>query len=676
MITRRDFVERAAALGAAAAAFPRLGRSILAPGSAGDGGRARFLAQGGQLTLANDAIAATWSTDGGSFKALGLEDRRNNTHLALAPDAFLLRLGDGTVLRSSEMRLSGTPRVERLAGDAAASRLAERSGGQTVQIVLSDAAGKLEVTWRGVLRDGSAYVRQEVVLRATGGDVPVSEIALVDLDLPGAIVDGQVRGSPIIAGNLYLGFEHPLSQSAVGGSRARSALPRELPIRPGTAPAYSSVIGTTRPGQFRRDFLAYVERERAHPYRTFLHYNSWYDIGYGNPFDEASALAVIEAYGQELHVKRGVTLDSFLFDDGWDDHQSLWHFNSGFPRGFTPLKEATARYGSHPGVWMSPWGGYGQARQERLQYGKEQGFETSQGGFALSGPKYFARFREVCLDMIRTYGINQFKFDGTGNVRNAIPGSQFDSDFDAMIHLIGELRVEKPDLYVNLTTGTFPSPFWLRYADSIWRGGEDDDYAGVGTDRQRWITYRDGDTFQNVAGRGPLFPLNSLMLHGLIYAKQAERLHSDPGNDFEAEIRAYFGTGTQLQEMYVTPSLLTSANWDVLAESAKWARDNAGVLVDTHWVGGDPFALEPYGHAAWSPERGILVLRNPADRPQALTLDVARAFELPASASETYAAKSPWAADRGKMPVRLQAGVPHEFALQPFEVLTVEAEPV
>jgi len=676
MITRRDFVERTALLGASAAALPRLLSGLTSARIAGDAGRARFLAQGGQLVLANDAVAATWSADGGSFKALGFDDRRNNTHLALAPDAFLLRLGDGTVLRSSEMRLSGTPRVERLTGDPGASRLAERSGGQTVQIVLTDPAGRLEVTWRGVLRDGSAYVRQEVVLRAAAGEVAVSEIALVDIDLPGAITDGYVRGSPIIAGNLYLGFEHPLSQSAVGGSRARSALPRELPIRPGTAPEYSSVIGTTRPGQFRRDFLTYVERERAHPYRTFLHYNSWYDIGYGNSFGEAEALAVIEAYGQELHVKRGVTLDSFLFDDGWDDHQSLWHFNSGFPRGFTPLKEATARYASHPGAWMSPWGGYGQARQERLQYGKEQGFETNQGGFALSGPKYYARFREVCLDMIRTYGINQFKFDGTGNVRNAIPGSQFDSDFDAMIHLIGELRAEKPDLYVNLTTGTFPSPFWLRYADSIWRGGSDDDYAGVGTDRQRWITYRDGDTFQNVAGRGPLFPLNSLMLHGLIYAKQAEQLHGDPGNDFNSEIRAYFGTGTQLQEMYVTPALLTQDNWDVLAESAKWARENAATLVDTHWVGGDPSELEPYGHAAWSPERGILVLRNPANVPQALTLDVARAFELPAGASETYAARSPWAADRGKMPLRLQAGVPQEFALQPFEVLTLEAAPV
>jgi hypothetical protein len=674
MITRRDFVGRAAALGAAAAALPRLRRTF-EPASA-DAGAARFTAQGGQLTLANDAIAATWSVDGGSFKALGLDDRRNNTHLALAPDAFLLRMGDGTVLRASELRMSGAPRVERLSGDSNASRLAERAGGQSMQIVLTDAAGRLEVTWRGVLRDGSAYVRQEIRLRALSGDVPVGEIALVDIDLPSAIADGYVRGTPIVAGNLYLGFEHPLAQSAVGGTRARSALPRELPIRPGTAPEYSSVIGTARPGQFRRDFLTYLERERAHPYRTFLHYNSWYDIGYGNPYDQAQALAVIDAFGHELHEKRGVVLDSFLFDDGWDDPRTLWHFNAGFPDGFTPLKTGTARYGSHPGVWMSPWGGYGRAREQRLQYGRAQGFETNQGGFALSGPKYYARFREVCLDMIRTYGVNQFKFDGTGNVRSAIPGSQFDSDFDAMIHLIGELRAEKPDLYVNLTTGTFPSPFWLRYADSIWRGGEDDDYAGVGTDRQKWITYRDGDTFQNVAGRGPLFPLNSLMLHGLIYAKQAERLHGDPGNDFGSEIRAYFGTGTQLQEMYVTPSLLTDDNWDVLAESAAWARENAATLVDTHWVGGDPLELEPYGHAAWSPERGILCLRNPGDRPQSLQLDVGAAFELPAGAPTTYAARSPWAADRGQMPLRLVAGALHDFALQPFQVLTLEAEPV
>jgi hypothetical protein len=675
VITRRGFVERAALLGAAAASLPRLlDASDLAP--AGDAGPARFSFQGAEFALANDRIAVTWTTEAGAFRVRQLEDRVNHARVPLAPDAFTLRLADGTALSASEMRLARQPKVERLAADPAASRLAERLGGQLVTLVLADAAGRLEVTWRGILRDGSGYVRQEVVLRAAGGEVPLTEIALVDVDLPGAAVLGAVRGSPIVAGNLFLGFEHPLSRSSVDGTSARSALARELPLRPGTAPTYSSVIGVARPGQVRRDLLEYLERERAHPYRTFLHYNSWYDIGYGNPYDETSALAVIEAFGTELHHRRGVTLDSFLFDDGWDDPKTLWRFNAGFPRGFTPLKEAAARHGSAPGIWLSPWGGYGRARGERLLYGRQEGFETNQGGFALSGPKYYARFRDVCLEMIRTYGVNQFKFDGTGNVSRAIPGSAFDSDFDAMIHLIGELRADKPDLYVNLTTGTFPSPFWLRYADSIWRGGEDHSFAGVGSDRQQWITYRDGQTYRNVVARGPLFPLSSLMLHGLIYAQRAERLASDPAADLRDDIRAYFGSGTQLQELYCTPSLLTSHNWDDVAEAAIWAREHAGVLADTHGVGGDPLELEPYGHAAWSASGGILVLRNPKNAPQPLALDIGHAFELPGGAPEAYAARSPWAADRGQMPLRLRAGVPHSFQLQPFQVLTLEAQPV
>jgi hypothetical protein len=676
VISRRDFVERAALLGVGAAALPRLLGRLGRDAADGASGAATCRVQGDELTLANATVGAVWSVAGGMLRAVRFEDRLNGARLALPPDAFSFALPDGGAIRASEMRVAGAPRVERLAADPTASRLVERVGGRQLSVGLVDPAGRLRVTWRGILRDGSAYVRQEIRLESAGGNVPLQRITMADLDLAGASRDGAVSGSPVVTGSLYVGFEHPLSESVVEGTRVRCALQRELPLRPGTAPTYSSVIGVTAPGQFRRDFLRYIERERAHPYRPFLHYNSWYDIGYFSAYDQAAALAVVDAFGTELKVRRGVQLDSFLFDDGWDDHATLWHFNAGFPDGFAPVRAGTAKYGAAPGVWMSPWGGYGRPREERLRYGRAQGFETNEGGFALSGPKYYARFREVCLEMIRTFGVNQFKFDGTGNVSSAIPGSAFDSDFDAAIHLIEELRAVKPDLYVNLTTGTFPSPFWLRYADSIWRGGEDHDFAGVGTDRQRWITYRDGDTYHGIVARGPLFPLNSLMLHGLIFARHAHNLSTDPHDDFGDEVRAYFGTGTQLQELYCTPSLLTSHNWDVLAESARWARENADVLVDSHWVGGDPMALETYGHAAWRPGLGIVVLRNPKDAPQSFTLDVRHAFELPDGAPRVYAARSPWAADRGQMPLRLEAGVPYRFELRPFQVLTLEAQPV
>jgi hypothetical protein len=287
---------------------------------------------------------------------------------------------------------------------------------------------------------------------------------------------------------------------------------------------------------------------------------------------------------------------------------------------------------------------------------------------------YYKRFRDTCLDMIRRFGINQFKFDGIGRATGVVAGSEFGSDFEAAIHLIrDELRAVKPDIFVNLTTGTWPSPFWLDYADSIWRGGEDHSFAGVGSKRQQWITYRDAQTYKNVVKAGPLFPLSSLMLHGLIYAQYAKDLNTDPGDDFTDEVRAYFGTGTELQEMYISPSLLSPENWDAIAESAKWARANADVLSDTHWIGGDPATLAVYGHAAWRPRLGIIVLRNPSDKPAEFALDVAGAFELPADAPRAWIAQSPWRSERSKPAITLIAGTPTTIALKPFEVLTLNA---
>ncbi len=165
------------------------------------------------------------------------------------------------------------------------------------------------------------------------------------------------------------------------------------------------------------------------------------------------------------------------------------------------------------------------------------------------------------------------------------------------------------------------------------------------------------------------------MLHGLIFARQAEHLDSDPGNDFKNEVHDYFGTGTQLQEMYISHALLSKNDWDVLAEAANWSRRNAGVLRDTHWIGGDPGKLEVYGWAAWSREKAILTLRNPSDRRQSISLDVGRVFELPPGVPRRFLASSPWKEDRGAPPVSLAAGKEHDFTLEPFEVLTLEALP-
>ena len=666
--TRREFARQTlAGLGLGFAAGLRLPSA--APESRG---RAEARVDGPALALENDLIAVRWSCGPGGLRLEDVEDRRNRRTLRAGRGTFALALDAGVLLDSAAMRVVEPPRVEEIAPDPRATRASERIPGRRIAAALADAESRVAVRWSAELREGSHYVRQAVAIAARGADVPLREIVLVDLEAPGASVCGTVAGSPIAAGAWFFAVEHPLSQSAAG-RRARASLSRALPLRAGQTAAASAVFGAARAGQLRRDFLAYLERERARPYAPFLHYNSWYDLGYFTRFDEAGALAVIETFGRELHEKRGVALDSFLFDDGWDDRR-FWGFHEGFPRGFAPLRDAAARYGAAPGVWLSPWGGYGKPREERLAYTKSQGFETNEDGLALSGPVYYARFREVCLDFVRKYGVNQFKIDGTGSSSRVVPGSAFGSDFEAAIALIGDLRAEKPGLFVNLTTGTYPSPFWLFHADSIWRGGEDHDFAGEGSDRQRWITYRDADTYAGVVQRGPLHPLNSLMLHGLIYAKHAKRLDADPRGDFDAEIRSYFGSGTQLQEMYVTPALLGVPQWDAIAEAAKWSRRNAATLVDTHWVGGDPARLEPYGWAAWSRGGGkaILTLRNPGGRPQEFAADPAAIWE-PSEGGGRFALSSPWRNDRAKPPLVLEAGKTRSVTLAPFEVATWEA---
>jgi hypothetical protein len=528
----------------------------------------------------------------------------------------------------------------------------------------------LNLEWRLWLENGKHYARQTLTITAGTEDVPIDKVFLSEGSGESPRV-GTVQGAPVVAGSYFVGLEHPMSQSEVkADGHWTVSIARKIPLRAGQSITYSSVLGVAPAGQMRRAFLAYVEDQRARRYEPFLHYNSWYDLGEFGRYTADQCVDRIHKFGDELEKKRGVKLRSFLFDDGWDDPKTLWEFNAGFPKGFNPLKDAAESYDAGPGVWLSPWGGYAEPRDQRLANGKAHGMEIDSEGFALSGPKYYDLFHQVCLDFVQKYGVNQFKFDGTGSPDKQYPGSQFASDFEAAIQLIHDLRAAKPGLFINLTTGTWPSPFWTRFADSIWRGGEDHSFDGVGTWRQKWMTYRDGDTHHNIVSAHSMYPLNSLMLHGLIFAKYANHLNTDPGGDFRSEIRSYFGNGTQLQEMYITPDLLSQQNWDDLAESAKWSYANRDVLVDSHWVGGDPSSLSVYGWASWSPRKSILVLRNPSDKSQAFSIDLSSVFELPASTHGVWQAKSPYR-DSGDV-VEIKSGASKVVILKPFQVMVLE----
>ena len=75
------------------------------------------------------------------------------------------------------------------------------------------------------------------------------------------------------------------------------------------------------------------------------------------------------------------------------------------------------------------------------------------------------------------------------------------------------------------------------------------------------------------------------------------------------------------------------------AQAAKWSRENASVLVDTHWIGGDPTSLQVYGWASWSKDKAILayatrrISRN-------VTTDLTKDFEIPAGERSQFTLKA------------------------------------
>ncbi len=642
-----------------------------------------------RAVLANDKLALTVLLDGNRVLGVKLADKVNGRTVDLGSKLFTITAEETDdeygkpklATRDSAHWLASAPRLTALPAQPGARRLADRSAATVLEIPFAwDGVGN-EVVWRAELREGANYLRQTLVFTPHMGNGEVREVRLLDFAADNARVQGTVQGAPVTVGDtLFCGVEHPMAENTVKDGRVSGVLKRKTKVANHKNLTVSAILGVASPGQLRRTFqLGYINAERARPYAPLLNYNTWYDIGYFDKYDEKAALDTVRLFGEELVKKRGVKLDSFLFDDGWDDNATLWQFHKGLPNEFREVRKLAESYGAGPGVWFSPWGGYGQPKDDRIaaaNKGRQPGklYETNDTGFALSGKNYYRLFRDMCLRMIRDNGINHFKFDGTGDAGKVQPGSDFGSDFEAVIALIEDLRKERADLYINLTTGTWASPFWFGTADSIWRGNYDHEFIGVGTNRQKWITFRDANIYANNVAISPLFPINSLMTHGVIYAKRARWLNTDPANDLPAEIWSGFAYGTQMQEMYVTPSLLTQENWDTLAAAAKWARANADTLVDTHWIGGDPAKLEVYGWASWSPAKGIVCLRNPSDREQSFSADPASLFELPAGAAAKYRLVSP-KGDKAPGDATLEAGRSTTFTLKPFEVVVFEAQP-
>ena len=408
-----------------------------------------------------------------------------------------------------------------------------------------------------------------------------------------------------------------------------------------------------RKTQKRRSFLAYSERERAVPWRAFPCYISWYELNINRnnaaPGQEHTnmqigpVMEILAQWKTQLYEKYGVGPASFIIDDGWDNY-GTWTFHSAFPNEMKDMAAYAADMNAGVGAWLGPVGGYGQSGNYRRNYW------SSKGGMQLSNPAYYETFLKAAENLVKNQHVNGkgtynfFKFDGISAQFSAVGpdnGDTGNENAEGIIRLEQYVRENlKEDIFFNTTVGTWASPFWYQITDATWR--QENDHGEIGNNsnsRENWITYRDNLVHQNYVTNSPICPINTLMTHGFMLTK----FGPPAGNprDYKSvlnELRCAFACGSGMVELYNDYDLMNSINggklWADLAELIKWQKDNADVLMDAHWVGGDPWTgskAEIYGWASWNGVKSTLALRNGANSAQKITITLREALEIPAN---------------------------------------------
>jgi len=636
------------------------------------------------LKVENNALEAMWTIDKKIIHFQRFTNKETGYKLDLRSSTiFYIELGNGQRITSNDFKCVNNPKVGSIVGSKNDVKTSNRYDGKCITATLYNPKSGLKVLWEISLKDESNYFIQKITLQPKDS-LRVKRIGLIDLPKnSGLKTTGVVVGSPLAGNNFFCAIEHPMSLIDTVGNAIVSYIRLYEPINKLNTQSFSATWGVSAGNQLRRSFLYYIERERTVPYHQKLHYNSWFDLSWiDRKLNEVSCMDRIQTFADSLIVKRNVKMDAFLFDDGWDNNQTLWQFNSGFPNGFTNLSQLAKKYNADLGVWISPWGGYEEDKVQRLIYGHKQNppFETNTNGFqfaegfSLSGPVYYKRFYDVVSNFVKNQGVSMFKFDGVGWGNDTQEANEsYGKDIHALLKLIPDLRKVKPDLFFSLTVGTWPSPYWLYSGDVIWRSGDDTGYTGDGSKRQQWLNYRDSNAYSNIVQRGHLFPLNSLMYHGIIIADQGKpATFNMDDKDIADEIWSFFATGTNLQELYINPHKLNKTNWDCLAKAIRWAKSNEDIMADTHWVGGSPANGQIYGFASWSPGKAVLSLRNPSAKAQKITIDVRKVFEIPENYNCTFKFYDARAVNNFQL---VAQGKLIEMNLEPFEVKVFNAFP-
>ena len=625
-------------------------------------------------TLGNKVLQASFLNTEKAIYFLGSKAM----NLVAGTEPFYVSFGSGVSVAASQMTLGKVELVD-LAAEPNAIRGVKHYAGKALQAnyTYSYNGQQISIVWRAVLRSGSHYLRTEMELTGVDNVDMFSIIPMsykMDTKAAGSKPStiGNTRGKVILNDKIFAGLETPTAFNTVEDvantdySIIQGMWSRHTTLKKGETWKVSAVVGliaqdgkqsskNIRETQKRRSFLAYSERERAVPWRANPCYISWYELNIdrnnaapGREYTNMTAdgvLDVVAHWKSSLWDRYNVAPKNFVIDDGWDNY-GTWTFHSGFPREMRDIASQAAEMGASVGAWLGTVGGYGQSGEYRRNYWKNN------GGMQLSNQKYYDTFLAAATNLVKNQhdengngSFGFFKFDGISDLGTALgpkPGDTGNENAEGIIRMEQYIRENlKEDIFFNTTVGTWASPFWYKITDATWR--QDADWKKIGTnpnDREAWITYRDMQVYNIYVTDSPLCPINTLMTHGFILTEHGDVSKNMNYENALNELRCAFACGSGMVELYNDYKLMDKINngklWSDLADLIKWQKDNADVLMDAHWVGGNPwngYRHEIYGWAAWNGKKSTLTLRNGDVAAKSITLTLREALEIPANIS-------------------------------------------
>ncbi|OGV69899.1 MAG: hypothetical protein A3K19_20250 [Lentisphaerae bacterium RIFOXYB12_FULL_65_16] len=581
---------------------------------------ANIRVDGDRYLLGNGTLERTVDLSGGAVRTTSIRNQLTGKDIALASDEFVLKLNDTQELRTADFTVTGKELKDL------------PNGARQLVVNLASPKAGIEVQLRYDVAAHAPVLRKVVAVRAAGEGKPLLNSIEVEHFTTDTTCDLGGLGQPVfVDGSVFLGLEYPAGHNDVAdNAKATPSRPgftvtlRHLPGKVLTSDFLESkaaVLGAGPSGAVERTFATYLGGIRVPP-RTHVHYNSWYDIRQ-NQMSTAAFLETFSGFKTNLCDKYDVRMDSFVPDDGWQDHNSIWEVDKNlFPNGLGELAAGLKAGGTTLGLWHPLTAVVGNLDMKWCQ---GQGYETDKAGshLCLSAPKHNAQLREVMARHVKEYGLTYFKHDFNsfacdGEGHGHLPRNEygFEANVDAYIEMLKLFRQISPDIFLNITGGMWLSPWWLMYCNTVWRGASDTGYEIAHpfvNQRAQAISYVDGVLYDNFVKNRYQFPVSALMVHGIVYGQ----LHLLGGKDEPLESWADNAVwsvclGLMMKELYITPRLLSDAHWDTLGKSLQWAEANKDVLVETRMILGNPHAGEPVGYQHAVGDRTIVFVRNPS----------------------------------------------------------------